>query len=487
MALKHVIVKYIQQEYFAISDGSLFRNSIFNYSNQIWIIKPTITGPSDTYSEANLNTNFRTVTPDDISLSTASDFALSAWTTAGWSSTLATWKSEIETWVKANAPSDWNTAYVVYSNILISGTYYRVALMYKGSLELTATLGSGYAITGYNDGSEIYFQTNMCTDKDNDKIVLVFGDGLAVVGSVSGTAITWGTPVQFEAGAVNQQCAFDEATGKVVIIYNDSTGQQGKAIIGTISGTSISFGSAATFHNDASTTEIFNSPIYDPDSGRTVFFYTADVSSVGQLYLCICDISGTSVSVDVTNIDSNVTNTLYNLLSCHDSHLRNLTVAYTASSLKYARAYRITGASSFETRSNKTNIPPGNFVFEYDKHNQAILSGDNSKDFIKGSNSGSSNLTFEQIELLYFNTCIYIEGIRAYCVSQISGSDLEIYPVGINSFGNIDLGTMTSVSIGASLVNHMLSKFKDNKAIVFNLRNSPTYTDDIIAYVVTLS
>ena len=66
-----------------------------------------------------------------------------------------------------------------------------------------------------------------------------------MVGTVSGISISFGTPVVFESGETNFISAtYDPDEEKVVIVYTDGgDSDKGKAVVGTVSGTSISFGS----------------------------------------------------------------------------------------------------------------------------------------------------------------------------------------------------------------------------------------------------
>ena len=79
-----------------------------------------------------------------------------------------------------------------------------------------------------------------CRDGDNSNY------GTAVVGTVSGTSITFGTPVVFESASTSFiDMAYDANAQKVVIVYRDGgNGDDSTAIVGTVSGTSISFSSA---------------------------------------------------------------------------------------------------------------------------------------------------------------------------------------------------------------------------------------------------
>ena len=57
---------------------------------------------------------------------------------------------------------------------------------------------------------------------------------------------------------------------KVVIAYHDDGNQLGKAIVGTVSGTSISFGTAATFQSSES---VLISATYDSANEKVIISY----------------------------------------------------------------------------------------------------------------------------------------------------------------------------------------------------------------------
>ena len=139
-------------------------------------------------------------------------------------------------------------------------------------------------------------------DSSNDRMVMAYrddgnsGHGTAVVGTVSGTSITFGTPVVFNSGSTYYtSMAFDSTNNKVVISYADyGAGGAGKAIVGTVSGTSISFGTEATITGSNIN---YSSTVYDPDSegGKILVFYrNADSSGYGMGQ--IGTVSGTSIS-----------------------------------------------------------------------------------------------------------------------------------------------------------------------------------------------
>ena len=116
-------------------------------------------------------------------------------------------------------------------------------------------------------GSEVVFQNSEITgdqmdcvfDSSNNKVVIFYTDtnnpstddrtGTAIVGTVSGTSISFGTKAAFESGHTQYIAAtFDSNANKVVVAYRDTDhSARGKAIVGTVSGTGITFGSATDF------------------------------------------------------------------------------------------------------------------------------------------------------------------------------------------------------------------------------------------------
>jgi hypothetical protein len=137
-------------------------------------------------------------------------------------------------------------------------------------------------------------------DSTNNKVVIAYRDsnqsnyGNAVVGTVSGTSISFGSKVTFaNSGYIGDiGIGFDANAGKVLIGYRDNgNSNYGTAIVGTVSGTSISFGTAAVFKSNQCKSIRF---AYDSNAQKLVLCYRDDGSSVGAAN--VCTISGTSVS-----------------------------------------------------------------------------------------------------------------------------------------------------------------------------------------------
>ena len=158
-------------------------------------------------------------------------------------------------------------------------------------------------------GSEVVFNSSntyhtfVAFDPNNaGKFVVAYkdvgntGNGEAIVGTVSGTAITYGSAYAFNSGFTGDiSAAFDpNNAGKFVVAYVDyGNSNYGTAIVGTVSGTTISFGSEVVF-NSATTT--YTSASFDPNTaGKFVVTYQdSGNSSYGTAI--VGTVSGTTIS-----------------------------------------------------------------------------------------------------------------------------------------------------------------------------------------------
>ena len=158
------------------------------------------------------------------------------------------------------------------------------------SSTLTVTPETSFNVTGTTDyPSAVY-------DPVNGKIIVAWkgnsnlDPGMAAVGTISGNSISFGTPVEFQSGNVTFISATYVGSGKVVISYrNAGDNNYGNAIVGTVSGTSISFGSAVEFNSGAT---ILISSTYDSANDKVVII--GKRSSQGRAY--VGTVSGTSIS-----------------------------------------------------------------------------------------------------------------------------------------------------------------------------------------------
>jgi hypothetical protein len=153
------------------------------------------------------------------------------------------------------------------------------------------------SVATFNASNSIYVQAAF--DSTNNKVIAVCrdagdsGKGKAAIGTVSGTSISFGTAVEFFSGSANYcSVAYDTNAQKAVVTFNDNSNNYGKAVVGTVSGTSISFGSVVTF---ASASTLYGRIVYDPVAKRVVIAY-ADGGNSDKGTLIVGTVSGTSIS-----------------------------------------------------------------------------------------------------------------------------------------------------------------------------------------------
>jgi hypothetical protein len=158
--------------------------------------------------------------------------------------------------------------------------------------------------TSISFGTAVVFESastehiGIAYDSDSQKVVIGYRDGgnsnagTAIVGTVSGTSISFGSAAVFDtANSIRIAVSYDSSAQKIVIAYRDSgSDDEGMAVVGTVSGTSISFGSPAEF--DAKS-DYVNS-VYDTAAQQVVIAYQDKADD--YLKVVACTISGTSVS-----------------------------------------------------------------------------------------------------------------------------------------------------------------------------------------------
>ena len=250
-----------------------------------------------------------------------------------------------------------------HSSITFDSTNNKVVIVYKA-------VGGSRAVVGTVSGTSISFGTpvvfesgttyyNSATyDSTNNKIVIAYRDagnsdyGTAIVGSVSGTSISFGTPVVFESARSDYNSStYDSTNNKIVITYQDfGNSFYGTAIVGTVSSTSISFGTAVVFKN-ATSNRI--SATYDSANDKVVITYQDDGNS-GYGTASVGTVSGTSISFGTAEV-FNTASTIYT------------SATYDSANDKVVIAYADNGNSGYGTAivyktTSTTNLTAENYI-----------------------------------------------------------------------------------------------------------------------------
>ena len=175
------------------------------------------------------------------------------------------------------------------------GTCAVVQPLSNGSFTVSST------VTGNIFDSGSVAHVRIVYDANAQKVIVAYREssvGKAVVGTVAtdtSNPITFGTPVNFNGGssAENMAMSYDANAQKIVIAYTDtSSSDHGKAVVGTVSGTSISFGTPATFNSNGTP---YVGIAYDANAQKHLIAFR-DNSDSNSGKGIVGTVSGTSIS-----------------------------------------------------------------------------------------------------------------------------------------------------------------------------------------------
>ena len=240
--------------------------------------------------------------------------------------------------ISFGTPVVFNSSRSDYNSATFDSNLNKVVIAYKdrGNASYGTAIVGTVSGTSISFGTSVVFEsattnyTKLTYDPIANKVVIIYGDGgnssygTAVVGTVSGTSISFGSPVVFETGSTSQIAStFDSDNNKVVIAYKDAgNSNYGTAVVGTVSGTSISFGSPAVFLT-ANTTSI--SIVYDTAANKIVIVYQdANNSSYGTAI--VGTVSGTSISFGTSIVFEAASSS--NMSATFDSTANKVVIAY---------------------------------------------------------------------------------------------------------------------------------------------------------------
>ena len=172
-----------------------------------------------------------------------------------------------------------------------------VGINSSGTVEVVGQAESGVVQVGTRDPySPNYFPQGIATD-GNGKILAVIGTSAnggpaAYVGTITETTISWGSEAEITSNTdqYSPQVTYDANAGKFLIYwYNASGSYTGHAVVATISGTSVSFGTIIQVSSAGREGQV----LYNPDTQSSLIAY---MTSSG-IWAVVATISGTSVSI----------------------------------------------------------------------------------------------------------------------------------------------------------------------------------------------
>ena len=258
-----------------------------------------------------------------------------------------------------------------------------------GKVGAVVTTGTSQALgSGETFESAETAHTSQVYDSGNDRVVIAYTDygnsryGTAVVGTITGTAVTFGTPVVFKSDTTfNTAMAYDANAEKIVIAFEDSSDTSGKAVVGTVSGDTISFGSEVTYNSDAVNEQ---AAVYDSSSQKVVIAYK-DRGNSNYGTAIVGTVSGTSISFGSETVFESANTT-------------DVEMTFDSSNNKVVIAYKDEGNSSYGTAVvgtvSGTSISFGTpVVYESAsiEYNGIAFDSSNNKVVIAYADGGNSN------------------------------------------------------------------------------------------------
>jgi hypothetical protein len=195
----------------------------------------------------------------------------------------------------------------------------------------------------------------------------------AAVGTISGTSISFGTPVVVVSTTVYYaDAAYDTSANKVILcIARDGYPRYGTAYAVTISGTSLSLGTGFNFKSSANNALEQIAAVFDPSTNRTIVTYI-DPGSSNHLRVTALTCTGSTITAAISPVSVNSAATSGNSL-VFDSDQNVVMSIYYSSGMNY-RAYTTSGSSfgfgSVVTDTSTSNTYSG---VAYDPNTQKHL------------------------------------------------------------------------------------------------------------------
>jgi|13_taG_2_1085334.scaffolds.fasta_scaffold18892_3 hypothetical protein len=314
----------------------------------------------------------------------------------------------------------------------------------------------GYAVVGTVNGMTISFGSpvvfesastyniSMVYDANAQKVVIAYRDygnsqyGTAIVGTVSGNSISFGSPAVFETATSDYISAvYDANAQKVVIAYRDvNNSNYGTAVVGTVSGTSISFGSPTLFNNGHS---IYISAAYDANAQKVVITYN-DIGNSNYGTAIVGTVSGTSISFGA-EVVFEASNAGY-INAVYDSKAQKIVVLYGDGN-NSDRATGIVGTVSGTSISfgSSTEFSSGGFDFlsaTYDSVAGKVVAA--YRDY-NGSYYGTLNVGIVSGTSISFGSSVVFESANSFYFTLATDTDAKKVVIAYGDGGNSSLGT----------------------------------------------
>ena len=292
----------------------------------------------------------------------------------------------------------------------------------KGKAVVATVSGTSVSfgtVAVFESGNHGDMYNDICYDTNSNKFVIVFNSasnstsGTAVVGTVSGTDISFGNKTVFQSNLTSQNAVvFDSNANKVVVSYtNNGNSNYGTAIVGTVSGTSISFGTAVVYNSSGT---FYGNVTFDSNSNKTVHVYY-DQGNSNRGAAIVGTVSGTGISFgSEANFTSSAVNQAFNCSFDPDNN--KVLVVYRDGGSPY-EGRAIVGTVSGTSISFGTAVSTGNvwFTFRgiaYDTvNNQSVVMGSSSLDGGNNYSSVAQTVTISGTSVVWGDRNVFNSGL----------------------------------------------------------------------------
>jgi len=369
----------------------------------------------------------------------------------------------VETSDSAGSPTVFESATTLFTATTFDSDSNKVVVAYRdngNSFYGTAAVGTVSGDT-ISYGTPVVFEsasTEYCAatfDSSNNKVVIAYRDegnsnyGTGVVGTVSGTSISFGTPVVFSSSSTMRIAAtFDTNNNAVAIAYLDfGNSEYGTAVVGTVSGTAISFGTPVVYESAATS---FTAVTFDTSYNRVVVAYMDDHNSdYGTVNMG--SISGTVITFGGSPIVFEAAAVQY-LSATYDSNLEKVVIAYkdlgnsnygTAIVGTATGSYTMTFGTAVVFAAADTDYPTATFDSNSNKVVIAFRDEDNSSygTAIVGTVSGTA---------ISFGSEVVFEAAATQDIAITFDSNSNKVVIAYSDAGNSQYGTGVVFSVGST-------------------------------------
>lgn len=317
-----------------------------------------------------------------------------------------------------------------------------ITLLTTPNLGTNTTFGSGdvdQVVSVYDPSAQ---KTVIVYKKNNYPTI----DVAAVVATVSGTTITFGSEVIAASNvtdAYSISAVYDSANNKIVISYIDrSNSYYPTAQVGTVSGTSISFGSKTVIASVSG--DYYLDSTYDSVSGKIIVVgnqYGEPVGYVGT-------VSGTSISFGSSyNVATGTTQQVV----CYDSANNKIVMAWRTGTNNKAAVGTISGTTiswGASTTYDSTSIEQ--VTIAYDTTSEKVVVS------FKSSSQGKAVVGTVSGTSISFGSVVTVSSVSTGDIfvkaNPVFGQLLFTLDSGATNVGNVLIATVsgTSLSLGTT-------------------------------------